>query len=102
MLVIGSGLRPRALRVFGEDHRQVDPASDSPAASERVMVVEDDPATRAGLSELIRTWGFLTEAAADGEEALGKVTSLPIWSCRAWTDTGCSGRCAMRIPTSAW
>jgi DNA-binding NtrC family response regulator len=43
---------------------------------ERVLVVEDEPATRLGLTELVRTWGFTTESAADGEEALQKVTSF--------------------------
>ncbi len=47
-----------------------------PQMSERVLIVEDDPATRVGLTELVRTWGFLTEAASDGEEALEKVTAF--------------------------
>jgi DNA-binding NtrC family response regulator len=46
------------------------------STQERVLVVEDDPATRTGLAELVRTWGFVTEAAADGEEALKLVTSF--------------------------
>ncbi len=41
-----------------------------------MLIVEDDPATRVGLAELVRTWGFITEAAADGEEALKLVTSF--------------------------
>ena len=43
-------------------------------AAERVLIVEDDPATRSGLAELVRTWGFTAEAAADGAEALEKIT----------------------------
>src|SRR5215208_746453 len=43
---------------------------------ERVLVVEDEAATRLGLTELIGTWGFTTESAADGEEALQKVSSF--------------------------
>jgi DNA-binding NtrC family response regulator len=43
---------------------------------ERVLIVEDDAATRAGLAELVRTWGFNTQAAANGEEALGLVTTF--------------------------
>jgi DNA-binding NtrC family response regulator len=46
----------------------------SPA--ERVLIVEDDTATRVGLTELIRTWGFAAESAANGEEALALVTSF--------------------------
>ena len=44
--------------------------------AERVLIVEDEDATRAGLAELVRTWGFVTEAAANGEEALRLVTSF--------------------------
>jgi DNA-binding NtrC family response regulator len=44
--------------------------------AERVLIVEDEDATRAGLAELVRTWGFVTEAAANGEEALKLVTSF--------------------------
>src|SRR4051812_18498331 len=46
------------------------------AISERVLIVEDDPATRVGLSELVSAWGFQTEEAANGEEAMQKVTSF--------------------------
>ena len=45
-------------------------------AAERVLIVEDDPATRSGLTELVRTWGFTAEAAADGAEALEKITAF--------------------------
>ena len=38
--------------------------------TERVLIVEDDNAARSGLTELVRTWGFLTDSAADGEEGL--------------------------------
>jgi DNA-binding NtrC family response regulator len=44
--------------------------------AERVLIVEDDPATRSGLTELVRTWGFTAEAAADGAEALERVTTF--------------------------
>jgi DNA-binding NtrC family response regulator len=42
--------------------------------AERVLIVEDDPATRCGLTELVRAWGFTADDAADGAEALEKVT----------------------------
>src|SRR3990167_1717338 len=45
-------------------------------AAERVLIVEDDPATRSGLTELVRAWGFTAEAAADGDEALERVTTF--------------------------
>jgi DNA-binding NtrC family response regulator len=53
-----------------------DPDRASQTASERVLIVEDDNAARTGLTELVRTWGFLTESAADGEEGLQKVSQF--------------------------
>src|SRR5687767_2900216 len=44
--------------------------------AERVLIVEDEPSTRVGLTELVRTWGFTAESAADGEDALKSVTSF--------------------------
>ena len=41
-----------------------------------MLIVEDDEAARLGLTELVRTWGFTVEAAADGEEALAAVTAF--------------------------
>ncbi len=43
---------------------------------ERVLIVEDDPAARIGLEQLVKAWGFIAESAGDGEEALEKVTSF--------------------------
>jgi DNA-binding NtrC family response regulator len=43
---------------------------------ERILIVEDEPSTRLGLTELIRTWGFTTESAEDGEDALRQITSF--------------------------
>lgn len=43
-------------------------------ASERVLVVEDESATRIGLTELVRTWGFTADSASDGQEALQRIT----------------------------
>ena len=48
----------------------------APAVAERVLIVEDDAAARMGLEQLVKSWGFIAEAAADGEEALEKVTSF--------------------------
>jgi DNA-binding NtrC family response regulator len=45
-------------------------------SGERVLIVEDEPSTRLGLTELVRTWGFTTESAADGEEALQRITAF--------------------------
>ena len=46
------------------------------ASGERILVVEDDRAARIGLTELIRAWGYVAEDAADGEEALQKITTF--------------------------
>ena len=46
----------------------------SGTSGERVLIVEDEPSTRLGLTELVRTWGFITDAAADGEDALQRIT----------------------------
>src|SRR3954468_22364141 len=44
--------------------------------SERVLIVEDEPAARVGLEQLVKSWGFVAESAQDGEDALEKVTSF--------------------------
>jgi DNA-binding NtrC family response regulator len=49
------------------------PASTS---AERVLIVEDDQATREGLTELVRAWGFTADSAADGAAALERVTEF--------------------------
>ncbi len=46
----------------------------SPTPSERILIVEDEPSTRLGLTELVRTWGFTADSAGDGEEALQRIT----------------------------
>jgi DNA-binding NtrC family response regulator len=48
----------------------------STLSSNRVLIVEDDPSTRLGLTELVRTWGFTADAAANGEEALERITDF--------------------------
>jgi DNA-binding NtrC family response regulator len=46
------------------------------AVSERILIVEDEPAARSGLEQLVKAWGFVAESAGDGEEALEKVTTF--------------------------
>jgi len=46
------------------------------ATAERVLIVEDDPSARIGLEQLVKSWGFTAESAADGHEALEKVTTF--------------------------
>src|SRR5262245_57087114 len=46
------------------------------AAAERVLIVEDEPAARVGLEQLVKSWGFVADSAAEGEDALKKVTTF--------------------------
>jgi DNA-binding NtrC family response regulator len=55
---------------------EADNTATKPTVSERVLIVEDDPATRVGLAELVGAWGFQTAEAANGEEAMDKITSF--------------------------
>jgi DNA-binding NtrC family response regulator len=54
----------------------VERTEDIVTTAERVLIVEDETATRLGLSELVRSWGFVTDEAADGETGLQKVTTF--------------------------
>jgi DNA-binding NtrC family response regulator len=60
---------------FPKAGERPDPA-DGHQPVERVLIVDDDAATRTGLTELVRTWGFLADSAEDGEDALRKVTEF--------------------------
>jgi DNA-binding NtrC family response regulator len=51
-------------------------AESSTGTTERVLIVEDDPAARVGLEQLVKSWGFVAESASDGQEALEKVTTF--------------------------
>ncbi|HEY3884954.1 MAG TPA: sigma-54 dependent transcriptional regulator, partial [Vicinamibacterales bacterium] len=53
-----------------------EPNASAPAVGERVLIVEDDPSTRVGLAELVGAWGYQTDEAANGEDALQKVTTF--------------------------
>jgi len=48
-----------------------------PMNQEKVLIVEDEDNERTGLAELISAWGYRTETARDGVEALDKIA---IWS----------------------
>jgi DNA-binding NtrC family response regulator len=45
-------------------------------SDQRVLIVDDEQSARQGLSELVTGWGYVTEAAADGREALEKMESF--------------------------
>src|SRR6266852_4667581 len=42
----------------------------------KILVVDDDDATRKGLTTLVSGWGYAVEQAADGEEALAKAGAI--------------------------
>jgi DNA-binding NtrC family response regulator len=48
-----------------------------PPARVRVLIVEDDPAQRTGLSQLVSGWGFDVSNAPDGTAALAQITDTP-------------------------
>ena len=43
--------------------------------TERILIVEDEENERTGLAELVRAWGYDTDIAVDGVEALEKVAA---------------------------
>jgi DNA-binding NtrC family response regulator len=46
------------------------------AKNGRILIVEDDADERQGLADLLSVWGYETETASDGSEALEKVSSF--------------------------
>jgi DNA-binding NtrC family response regulator len=42
----------------------------------KILVVEDDPHARQGLSDLLSAWGYETDTAADGAEGLEKIAAF--------------------------
>ena len=42
----------------------------------KILVVEDDPHARQGLADLLSAWGYETETAGDGAEALEKIAAF--------------------------
>jgi DNA-binding NtrC family response regulator len=49
---------------------------DASSDMKRVLIVDDEAGSRQGLSELVKSWGFATEVAADGEEGLEKAAEF--------------------------
>ncbi|MGA8532076.1 MAG: sigma-54 dependent transcriptional regulator [Acidobacteriaceae bacterium] len=45
------------------------------ASQEKVLIVEDEPHALSGLAELVSGWGYRTETARDGLEALEKISA---------------------------
>jgi DNA-binding NtrC family response regulator len=44
----------------------------------RVLVADDEANQRAGLAKMIQSWGYAVETAADGQEALDKLSQAPV------------------------
>ena len=44
-------------------------AGETRTVAERVLIVEDEPAARLGLEQLVKSWGFVAESASDDEGA---------------------------------
>lgn len=44
----------------------------------RVLIADDEEYQRAGLAHMIESWGFAVDTAADGNEALEKLSLLPV------------------------
>ena len=42
------------------------------------MIADDEESQRNGLASMIRSWGFVTDTAADGQEALDKLLAEPV------------------------
>src|SRR5581483_3269369 len=45
------------------------------STQEKVLIVEDEPHALSGLAELVSGWGYRTETARDGLEALEKIAA---------------------------
>jgi|YNPNPStandDraft_1061719.scaffolds.fasta_scaffold01636_3 DNA-binding NtrC family response regulator len=49
-----------------------------PASPTRVLIVDDEESQRSGLAAMIASWGFAAETAADGLEALEKLSAARV------------------------
>jgi DNA-binding NtrC family response regulator len=45
-------------------------------AREKILIVEDEEHARTGLAELVESWGYTTETAEDGRDAMEKIPSF--------------------------
>jgi DNA-binding NtrC family response regulator len=71
-----SGWESSVLRIPGKDDLQLI-VHRKTMSQEKILIVEDEESERSGLAELVQAWGYRTETAKDGLEALEKVTA---WS----------------------
>ena len=59
---------------------------------ERVLIVEDEENERTGLAELVSGWGYRTDTAADGVEALEKIAVFRALHCDHRREDAAHGR----------
>jgi DNA-binding NtrC family response regulator len=45
-------------------------------SAQRVLIVDDEEAARHGLSEVVASWGYVAETAADGRDAMERIESF--------------------------
>ena len=50
----------------------------STASARRVLIVDDEDNQRTGLAAMVRNWGYQTEMAVDGQDALEKLATYPV------------------------
>lgn len=55
------------------------PTTETGEEQERILVVDDDPSMRIALMETIRRLGYAVQGAADGTEALERITKFRPW-----------------------
>src|ERR1017187_10544561 len=53
-------------------------ANATSAPQTRVLIADDEENQRAGLAKMIQSWGYAVETAADGQEALDKLSQTPV------------------------
>ena len=53
-------------------------ANATAAPQTRVLIADDEENQRAGLAKMIQSWGYAVETAADGQEALEKLSQSPV------------------------
>jgi len=85
---LGAGLPGEVFRFLAAPHAErvkhvvfarmalMKPMGSTPKA--RVLVVDDEENQRLGLASMISTWGYRTETAEDGQDALEKLSAMPV------------------------
>lgn len=61
------------------EHDTVGLATDVPAQTERILIVDDDPSMRTALMESARRLGYEVQGALDGADAVDRVSCYKPW-----------------------